>query len=140
MKYTRLWVVAAIIASVILISFVISVPHTREVDTVRSSSIATSTVPTVALHDAYRRGMHTITGSVMAPNPCVNLSVTAVPVPGATASSTPVGILVEISLPSDVGICLQEPLLMNFSTTVTAPASLPISATVNGVTATTTAL
>ncbi len=140
MRYTRLWVVTAIIASIILISFVFSVPHTREVDTIHSSSIATTTVPTVALHDVYRRGTHTITGSVMAPNPCVNLSVDAVPIPGSTASSTQVGILVEVSLPADVGICLQEPLLMNFSTTVTAPASLPISATVNGVVATTTAL
>ncbi|HUX80964.1 MAG TPA: hypothetical protein VMV38_01420 [Candidatus Paceibacterota bacterium] len=139
MRYTRLWVVAAIIASIILVSFVFSVPHTKEVAIAPISPPAT-TIPTVIVHDTYRKGTHTITGSVLAPNPCTILSVTAVPIQGASASSTATGILVEVSLPTDVGVCLQEPLTMNFSTTINAPASLPITATVNGVTATTTLL
>jgi hypothetical protein len=43
-------------------------------------------------------------------------------------------------MPSDSGICLQVPTRISFHTTVSAPANLPISATVNGSLASTTSL
>ena len=137
MNHTRLRVAATIIGGLILISFVLSVPHAREVSPVAVPEGAATSTPTVALHDAFRRGVHTITGSVTAPDPCVALSAQAVPM-GDASSTT--GILVEVTLPQDSGVCLQMDSTLTFSTTITAPADLPLSATVNGVAATTTAL
>ena len=135
MSHTRLLVVATIIAGIILAGFALSVPHTRDV-VETSLPLAPESQPSVALRDSFKKGLHTITGAIEAPNPCTTLSADAVPV---GASSTE-GILVEISLPTDAGICLKRPVTMRFSTTIAAPASLPIIATVNGVAATTTDL
>lgn len=137
MNHTRLWVVATIIGGIILVSFALSAPHAREVSPIAGPGDTTTSTPTVALHDAFRRGVHTITGSIEAPNPCTTVSVDAVPV-GDASSTT--GILVEVTLPQDSGVCLQIPSPLSFSTTITAPEGLPVSATVNGATATTTTL
>lgn len=139
MRHTRLWVVATIIASIILLGFALSVPHTRDIVDIHSVPTATTSTPVVALRDSFRKGVHTITGSIEAPNPCASLSVDAVPAPGDTASSTG-GILVELSMTPSEGICLEQPFVITFSTTIAAPASLPLSATVNGSAASTTAL
>ncbi len=137
MNHTRLRVVATIIGGFILISFILSVPHAREISPVAvPESIATST-PAVALRDAFRRGVHSITGSVEAPDPCTVVSAQAVPV-GDASSTT--GILIEVTLPEDSGVCLQVPSPLSFSATITAPEGLPMSATVNGVAASTTVL
>ena len=135
MSHSRLVIAAAIIAGLIVLDFVLSVPHTRDALVPHIVSETPATTPAVALADSFKKGTHTITGSIEAPTPCTSLSADAVPV--GTASST-TGILVEIVMPEDTGICLKEPLLMHFSATIVAPPSLPISVTVNGITATTT--
>ncbi len=137
MSHKRLLVAATIIACVILAGFALSVPHTRDIVEKTSPQPATTPTPSVALHDAFRRGTHTITGSVEAPTPCTSLSASATTT--GTASST-TGILVAVLMPADTGICLQQSTVLDFSATVAAPANLPITATVNGITATTTAL
>ncbi len=136
MNHTRLWVVASILGGILLVSFALSAPHTHDIvdaGTVKGTVVAT---PSVALHDVFRKGVHTITGSIVAPNPCTTVTAQAVPV-GDASSTT--GILVEVALPEDTGVCLQVKTALAFSTSISAPAGIPISATVNGVTATTTA-
>ncbi|MHB0865822.1 MAG: hypothetical protein ACYC1Y_02890 [Minisyncoccota bacterium] len=135
MRHMRLRVASTIIALIILVGFAISAPHTRDiVETFPSQTPATST-PSVTLHDVFRKGVHTITGSIEAPTPCTSLIATAA---GTGSASSTTGILVTISMPPDTGVCLQQPTTLTFSTTVTAPAGVPITASVNGFTATTT--
>jgi hypothetical protein len=136
MNHKRFWVAASIIALVVIIGFALSVPHTRDIAQSKKPEDAT-TMPVVSLHDSFKKGVHTITGSLQMPNACtiVNADATV----SGDASSTQ-KILVDISMPADVGVCLQLPTQANFSVTVSAPAHLPISATVNGILASTTVL
>lgn len=135
MSHKRLLISSAIIALAILISFVFSVPHTRDVAQKLPSTAETVSVPVVTLRDVFKKGLHTISGSIQVQNACtiVNASATL----SGNASSTE-GILVEISVQSDSGICLQLPTQANFQTTISAPANLPFTVTVNGSSATTT--
>lgn len=135
MNHTRLWTSAAIIALVIIVVFVLSVPHTRDVPRPPESEKTALTVSTVTIHDSFKKGLHTITGSLTAANPCTIATATASL--AGSASSTQ-SILLTISMPEDTGVCLQEPARMKFSTTIKADAGVPIQATVNGVAATTT--
>lgn len=134
LKHSRLWLAAAIIALALLIGFAISVPHTAR-DTRQADASEAAKVPAVTLHDSYKKGTHTITGTVMAPNACSSASAQAFPTGDA---SDPSGIQVAVVLTTDTGICLQVPTRTAFSATVSAPGELPLSATVNGALATTT--
>ncbi|MFI5260761.1 MAG: hypothetical protein ACHQU0_03135 [Candidatus Paceibacteria bacterium] len=138
MTQTRLWVAATIIACIILAGFILFAPHNRAVAPTTESSIAgTQQAPSVALRDTFKKGMHTITGSVIAPDACTSVSAEATL--AGTASSTQ-SILVAVSMPADSGICLQVATPMSFTTTLSAPAHLPLAVTVNGTLATTTSL
>lgn len=136
MSHMRLWASAAIIALVILISFAFSVPRVRDVVEPISLVKEKITVPVITLNDSFKKGTHTITGSLETPNACTSVSAEATLV--GNASSTE-GILVAISAPPDSGVCLQMPTKANFQTTISVPANLPIKVTVNGSEATTTA-
>lgn len=129
MNSTRLWISAAIIAFVILVTFVLSVPHTRNVGEKFIPPAEMVDVPSVALHDTFKKGVHTISGSIEAPNACAKASAYATLTGNA---STTQGILVVISVHGDSGICLQLPTQISFQTTISAPASLQLTATVNG--------
>lgn len=133
MTHTRLWIAATIIAVIILASFVLSVPRTGDVPLPEGGAEATTTVPVVTLHDAYRKGTHTISGSIEAPNPCTSLEATATLQGTASTSES---ILVSFSMPKDTGVCVQQAVNLPFSITIAAPDDLPITATVNGVPAT----
>lgn len=137
MSQKRLLVVATIIASVILVGFVLSVPHTRDLPVESLALKASPVIPEVALRDVYRKGVHTITGSIEVPDACTAVSAQASRIGDASSTES---ILVEISMPEDSGICLERSTEARFSATVTAPAGLPMTATVNGVAATTTVL
>lgn len=137
MRHTRLWIIATIIAGIILISFALSVPHTRDIIDSTAATRPAPSVSSVALHDSFKKGLHTITGSVKAPNPCTSLATTATL---SDASSTTPSILVKISMPEDAGVCLQQSSDLTFSTTVSAPPNVPITVLVNGSVATTTSL
>ncbi|MEK7157288.1 MAG: hypothetical protein AAB709_01915 [Patescibacteria group bacterium] len=139
MNLKRLWVATGIIAVVILIGFVLSVPHTRDVADNLPVDTTIVNVPTVVLRDVFRKGTHTITGSIEAPTPCSAISADAT-LGGGTEETDSDRILLEISLPKDEGVCLQRNTMMKFSTTVIAPGGLPISVKVNGTIATTTNL
>lgn len=130
MNPTRLWVAASIIAFIVFIGFVLSVPHTRDVAVTQPFGDTTTNLSPVTLYDTFKKGVHTITGSLEVPNACTIVS----------ASATTVGksIRVAISTQADTGVCLQLPVRVNFSATVEAPAHLPLTTTVNGSLATTT--
>lgn len=135
MNHIRLWLLTAIIVLFIIIGFVLSLPHhTHEMVHV-SVPQAMEIIPTVTLHDIFKKGMHTITGSVEAPDACTIVTSTA-SLEGNSSSTE--SILIAISMPVDTGICLQIPTIMNFSTTIAAPPRIPITATVNGSVASTT--
>jgi hypothetical protein len=136
MTHTRLWVLATIIACIILVGFIISVPHTRDIPGEKRVEEVTSTTPSVSIRDVYRKGTHTLTGTVLAPNPCTTLTASAA-VSGATGSQS---IILTISMPKDAGICIQQETSLTFSTTVAADPDLPIIATLNGVPATVNSL
>lgn len=135
MNQKRLLVAAAIIALVIVIGFVLSVPHTREVTRVFEPEPEV-VVPSVTIRDVFKKGTHTITGSLMAPNACA--SITAQASLESDVSGTERSILVALVMLADTGICLEVPTRVTFSTTIAAPAQIPITVSVNGSVATTT--
>lgn len=130
MSHIRLWTSAGIIATVLIISFMLSVPHTRDLPRSAEPEKEIFAVPNVILHDSYKKGVHTIAGSLMTPNACM--------VATAVATSSADRILVSVTMPEDTGVCLQEPSRATFSVTISAQASLPIQVTVNDLVASTT--
>lgn len=136
MNHSRLWVVATIIAAVVLVGFVLSVPHTRDLATKSLQKVAEA-VPSVSLRDSFKKGVHTLTGSLEVPNVCTAVTARASLTENASGDG---GIRVELSFPDDTGVCLQMPTRAAFSATVSAPAKLPITVFVNGSIATTTSL
>lgn len=132
MNQKRLWIAAAIIAVVIVIGFVVSVPHTTR-DTMPSVAREKAPpVPVVAIRDVYKKGVHTLSGSFTAPNACATASTTA----SLAASS----IMLEVALAGADGVCLELPTTLSFKATLAAPAGLPVVVTVNGREASTTPL
>lgn len=133
----RITSAALIIAVVIFIGFVISVPHTREVPAPEDAAPTAASIgpSVVTLKDTYTKGVHTISGSLLLPNPCTILTSDAELV--GTASTTEI-IVITLTAAVDTGVCLQVPTQATFSATVTAPADLPISVLFNGETASTT--
>lgn len=135
MSHKRLWISAGIIAFVILTTFILLVPHTRDIEVTSLPAVATVKVPSITLHDAFKKGLHTISGSIEALNACTPVSASANIISNVSSTQS---ILVAISVKSDSGVCLQIPTRISFQTTVSAPANLPIIVTVNGSSATTT--
>lgn len=137
MSHTRLWIAAAIIAAAIGIGFLFSVPHTSDVALSEEPDAASPTAPSVALRDVFKKGVHTITGYVEAPDACATASAQALLEGDAPETRR---IVVAVSLEEGEGVCLELPTRADFSATLAAPAGVPLAATVNGVAATTTAL
>jgi len=133
MTHMRLWAAASILALIILVGFVLSVPRARDgVRPPETSATQTVTVTLVALRDTYKKGVHTITGYVLAPDACSEVAATATAVEG--------DITIAVTLAPADGVCLEAPTRLNFSTTVTAPAGATLKATINGAVASTTDL
>ncbi len=136
MGHRRLWAAAGIILAVIIIGFALSVPHTRDVPQALAPTASSSSVPAVTVRDTFKKGVHTITGSVTAPNACANVSAESLLQGDALTTES---ILLNISLSDDVGVCLELPTQMPFQATLSAPANVPLAVTVNGLPATTSA-
>jgi hypothetical protein len=128
----RLWAAALILAALIIVGFVLSVPHAREVREA-GGELGASTTPLVSLHDVYKKGVHTITGSVMAPDACTQVSVEATL--SDLSSST---ILLALTMPPDEGPCLTIPTPTPFTTSLTAPRDALVEVRVNGLIASST--
>ncbi|MFA5942136.1 MAG: hypothetical protein WC798_00470 [Candidatus Paceibacterota bacterium] len=136
MSHTRLWIAAAIIVFFLIVSFVFSVPRTGDVAQAPLSRAEVTHTPSVALRDSFKKGVHTITGSLEAPNACTSVGAEA----SLAGEGSESGILVALTLVDDGGVCLQVPTRATFSATISAPVDLPIFATVNGSIATTSRL
>lgn len=136
MSQKRLWVAATIIALVVLVGFVLSVPRTGDTPNALTAPVIQAEIPAVVIRDIYKKGVHTISGSLMAPDACSAISATAT-LEGSASSTQE--ILVAVALETGGGVCLQLPTRMTFETTVAAPAQLPLVVTVGGERATTTA-
>jgi len=128
---------AVIIALVVIIGFALSVPHTRDVALPASPQTEAASIPIISLHDAFKKGVHTITGSFNAPNACTAVTAKATLLGNESNAE---GIRIVLSMSEDTGVCLQLPTRVNFSVIISAPANVPITATMNGLAATTTDL
>ena len=133
-RSTRLLVAALIILGVVVTGFAISVPHTKEL-AVTAQKTEAAVVPAVTVHDVYKKGTHTITGTLLAPDACTSATADATLLGDASSTQT---IALAVSMPEDSGVCLMRQTQVSFSTTLAAPANLPFEVTVNGVAASST--
>lgn len=133
MNHRRLFAAAAIIALILIIGFVLSVPHTHDAALKKAAAVVPA-APAVTLQDSFKKGVHTLKGSVAVADACTFVTADATLQGGA--SSTP-SILLALSVPADSGICLDVPTDAPFSTTIAAPQHTPILVVVNGVVAST---
>lgn len=129
MTHRRLLIAAAIIAIVLIVGFMLSVPHTRDVIRPSVTQSKTNAPPIVKLHDIFKKGTHTISGTIEAPDACTIVTADASLVGDASSTES---VLITISVPKNTEVCLQLPTTETFSTTIIAPAHTPITATVNG--------
>jgi len=114
---------------VLIVAFALFIPRANRVGEVAPKSDQTaSSTPSVMIHDTIANGIHTISGSVLLPNPCTTLSASA-----EVATDTPQVITVLLSAPHDSGVCLEVPTSEIFSVTAAASTTASIEATVNGV-------
>src|SRR3989344_2336892 len=120
--------IAALIAA-----FAFFIPHTNQ-GSEEPSAIAPSPItPEVTLKDSYTKGSHTIAGSILAPTPCTSVTALA-----TVASGTPQTISIEVLMPPDTGICIQQASSISFAVSARAEVHAVLEASVNGVTASTT--
>lgn len=89
------------------------------------SALATSSAPTVYVHDAYKKGIHTLGITFALPTPCTSATADV----ELTGSST---IAVAIDMPVDDGICLDQPATTTLTASIPAPTGVAITASVNG--------
>jgi hypothetical protein len=129
MNHRHLWGAAAIIALVVIGGFLLSVPHTAR-DVVKAPPPSVPGVPLVTVRDTYKKGKHTLAGSLLAQNACASVT--------ATSTANGDSILIDIALTIPEGVCLEYPTRVSFTNTLNAPADLPLVVRVNGVLASTT--
>lgn len=130
MRTMRIWSAAAVIALVLALGFILSVPRAHDVGSVATSA-ATPPPPFVSVRDSFKKGTHTIKVSVAAPDACTNVTGDASTKPGASAAD-PATILIALVMPKDEGICLEEPATTTLSFSVAAGADAAIVTTING--------
>lgn len=133
MSHKRLWIAAGIIALIVLTGFMLSVPHTRDVEEQTPVIQNALIIPNVVLRDSFKKGVHTITGSIEVPNKCTSVNASA---SVQSTASTTGSIMVDVSIVPNTGVCLQLPTQSAFETTISAPADFPIEVMVNGATST----
>jgi hypothetical protein len=120
-SHTRLAIGIGI--GILAFSFFFSAPRTRDVIE-ETAPVVTPVAFTVSAQDVFKKGVHTITGSIEAPNACATVRAEAF-YEGAET------IRLAITMTPYEGTCLQLPTRMRFSTSVSAPAKTPLIATVN---------
>ncbi len=135
MNHKSLSAAAILLACVIVIGFLLSVPRVSEAPNAADLQTRGATIPPVTLRDTFKKGVHTLSGSVLAPNACTEVSASATLL--SDASSTP-GIALALTTSAGDGVCLQLPTAVPFSTSISGVAGVPVVVTVNGSVATTT--
>lgn len=139
MHTMRVWSPAVIIAAVLIIGFVLSVPRVRDLGGKSPVDTSTPYSPVVYVHDVYtsKKGTHAITAKISLPDACTTISGEASAAPGASASSTDV-ITLALDMPDTSGVCLEEPATTTLTFNVSAGKGAVVTATINGTNASTT--
>jgi hypothetical protein len=116
---------------VLIVGFVIFIAHTQD-GSVPKEKTATSTPVSIleSVSSSYSKGTYTIKGKVQVPTPCYQVTA------AATAASTT--IRVDLSIPTDTGLCLEEPAIDAFSVSVVAAKDASLEVYINGSLATST--
>lgn len=134
MHRTHLRAASVIIAFTVLLGFIISVPHTRDLPAPPRVS-APSAPPLVSLNDRYAKGVHTLSGTLTAPDACASVAAQAL---FEGASSSAPRITLNLTVPPSEDVCLMRAQPAAFSATVAAPKGTPVTVFVNGEAASTT--
>jgi hypothetical protein len=130
----RLALTVFLAVMIVIASFAFFTPHAnKNVELAPVAEKLTITLPNVRYSDTYKKGIHTINGSVSAPTPCTELSASL-----GVASGTPELISVTLLMPRDTGICLQRSTTLPFTVSTPASAKADIEILVNGMLATST--
>ncbi len=129
MNYPRFYLVIGILVAVLAFVFLFSVPRTYDDVDEQIIVVSETEAPKVSLKDVFKKGAHTLTGSIEAPNACASVDAEAMYEKDVSGEER---ISIAITLTQHDGICLQLPTQLRFSESVSAPADLPISVTVNG--------
>ncbi len=132
----HIFIVGLIIVAFVVLSIVSFSPRLpdgkRSVVTVETP--VTSPIKIVSLKDSYRRGKHTIKGSVSIPTVCYTVDFKSLLVP----STTPQVIRVDLLIPKDSGRCLELSSTGSFKIIKKAPKNSIIKVYINNTFATST--
>ncbi len=122
---------ALIIAFVVLITFVLSVPRSQneQVQDYESPSLSTTT-PKLLITEEHDRGVRTFSGSLDVSNACTVVSAEAELVGNASSTQN---IALYVIAPTMEGVCLQIPKTIEFEASIEAPEDLPVEVYVNGI-------
>ncbi len=88
-----------------------------------------TTTPAVTLKDSFKKGIHTITGTVTVPTPCTEIDANA----AVDSAQNPPVIQVNITTTASEGICLLRAENEAFTLKVTAPESATVVTSVDGI-------
>ena len=139
MKKHHLQIGVGIFVIVVLGAFLLSISRTQDGAVPASDKTAAKpfTVSSVVVKDSYssKTTTHTITGSVTVPTPCYTVTAKG----SVDTSKDPQVIRIDLAIPTDTGLCLEEPAAKTFSVSASAPKSAVVSVFVNGTEASTTA-
>jgi hypothetical protein len=122
---------------VVIVAFMFSITHTQDGAVPKQAAAdAPFTASSVVLKDTYtsKTTTHALTGSVVLPTPCYTLTAKS----SVDTAADPQVIRLDLTVPTDAGMCLQLATPKTFSASVSAPKSALVSVFVNGVQASTT--
>lgn len=126
----------SVLIVITVLIFVFSIPHANTPgESGPAPLVIAPVVPGISIRDVYKKGAHTITGSLKVPNHCTTVSVESV-LDGEPTK----GILILLTVLEDEGICLQEKVERSFTTSIVAEEKMPIRVLINGTEATVTLL
>lgn len=129
MSTRRLRILALIILGALIAGFVILVPRGKVQSPTADAASTTSGIPEVTLVDSFKKGTHTISGSIVVYNACVAVATEALVIEDG---ANPSGIQISITRAPSEGICLELPTRIPFEKKVKAPRGLALTALVDG--------
>ncbi len=120
-----------IILLVLILGFTLSVPRIQDVaeesETLRTEESVT--VPTLTLERSYRRGTHTLTGTLLVDTYCTMVTTEAVVTPEDVSPSV---ITLKLATEEVAGVCLMLAEERSFSVSIEAPEDSMVEVFVNG--------
>jgi len=137
----RFWTGIGIFIAVIVVAFTLFVLHItgspHEAVPVAAPAFAPITDVTVSDSYSSKTGLHTVKGSGTVPTACTSLTASSTVVAAADASSTAT-IRIDLSAPTDTGMCLELPTKKTFTFSIKAAKDAGVTVYANGALATST--